>query len=351
MKKLALSALCSVLMTGLLAQAPDFFNYQAVIRNPDGTPRPGEDVSIRLELLKETLDGSPVYMENHQVRTGAGGLIRLKVGDGTFFNEIDWERGPYYLSITVDGHHMGTSQLLSVPYALYARRAGNVDDDDPDPTNELQILTLENGILGISGGNQIELPGVNTPWLLNFPDVYYPHNVGIGVEASSPQTALDIRKNVFGEMDRALIRLRNTDEGGKASVSVALEVYKDIGTRTFYRSEFLQTSTSFNQIPDFDRMTAIRAVGKGFSVYSASSSGSIRFYTTTVDDTSTERMRITPAGDVGIGTTAPREKVHVTGGDVLIEGGGLVLQSPDGNYHRIVVDNDGSLRTTPVSVK
>jgi hypothetical protein len=351
MKKLFLSAFILLLKFSLSAQAPEYFNYQAVIRNPDGTPRPGELVSIQLELLNDPLEGSAVYMESHQVRTDVRGLVQLKVGDGTFFNEIDWERGPYFLSISVDGVHMGTSQLLSVPYALYARRAGQVDDDDPDPTNEIQTLSLEDGVLGISGGNQIELPGVNTPWVLNFPDVYYPHNVGIGVEARSPQTSLDIRKNVTADMDRALIRLRNTDEGGKASVSLALEVYKDKVNKTFYRSEFLQTSADFTQIPDFDRMTAVRAVGKGFSVYSESSLGSIRFYTTTLDDTSTERMRITPSGNVGIGTVSPLEKVHVKNGDVLVEGGGLIMQSPDGTYYRISVENGGTLKITAVSLK
>ena len=83
MKKLVLSLVCSVLIFSLLAQAPDYFNYQAVIRNIDGTPRSGEDASIRLELLREPLDGPPVYMENHQVRTDPRGLI-LRSPDGNY---------------------------------------------------------------------------------------------------------------------------------------------------------------------------------------------------------------------------------------------------------------------------
>ncbi|MCK5137595.1 MAG: hypothetical protein KAR19_17550 [Bacteroidales bacterium] len=354
MKKLILVSFGFMLMLSLLAQAPDYFNYQAMLRNMDGTPMKKEEVSIQVDLLQGTIDGTSIYLESHNTETDDRGLVTLKIGDGTFFNEIDWERGPYYLSISVNGSHLGTSQLLSVPYALYAKNAGHVDDDDPDPTNEIQTLSIDNRILGISGGNTVELPDVTTPWQDNNNGIHYIYgHVGIGADARLPEVTLDIQKNISGGKDRALIRLRNTDEGGLAYVSLALEAYQDKIAKTFYRSELFQTSEYYDEILDFKGMCAVRAPGSGFSIFTESDYGSIRFYTTTVQDTIMERARFDPAGNLGIGTTVPKAKVHVADGDIYIEdiNRGVIMQSPDGNHWRVTVNDGGTLGITPVSMK
>ncbi len=93
MKKLLLFSAGWLLTMSLLAQAPDFFHYQALLRNSDGTLRSGEEVSIMVELLRGSVEGMSVYLENHQVVTDPRGMVTLKIGDGTFFNEIEWDRG------------------------------------------------------------------------------------------------------------------------------------------------------------------------------------------------------------------------------------------------------------------
>jgi len=126
MKKLILVSTGFFLVLNLMAQAPDYFNYQAVLRNTDGTLMTNIEVSVQVEVIQGTIDGSSIYLENHSVQSNESGMVILKIGDGIFFNEIDWENGPYFLSISVNGKHIGTSQLLSVPYALYAKKAGFV---------------------------------------------------------------------------------------------------------------------------------------------------------------------------------------------------------------------------------
>lgn len=354
MKKLILISTAFLLVLNLFAQVPDYFHYQAVLRNLNGTPMSNEDVSMQIDLLSGAIDGPSIYLENQATTTDERGMVILKIGDETLFNEIDWENGPYFLSVNVNGTHLGTSQLLSVPYALYAKRAGSVHDDDSDPTNELQTLSIDQKNLTISGGNTITLPDMTTPWLnSDLNGIYYTQNVGIGITARNPEMPLDIQRNVAGTQQRSLIRLRNLDEGINGYVSLALEAYSDKTEKTFYRSEFLLTSEEYLEIPDFRGMTAIRAPGNGFSVLSESETGSIRFYTTNVQDTIMERARIDPAGFLGIGTSAPEAKLHVKEGDIMVEDAtrGVILESPNGQRWRITVNDDGLLGTTLVSKK
>lgn len=354
MKKLILLFIGTMMGMAMAAQAPDFFNYQATLRNLDGTPMAGQDVTVRVDLLRGDVSSPSIYLENHEVRTNGFGMVVLKIGDADFFNEIDWERGPYFLSITVNGVHLGTSQLLSVPYALYAGSAGNVNDEDSDPTNELQTLSLNEPSreLSISGGNSVVLPV--SPWKEMEQDIYFPRNVGIGLVAR-PEYPLDIRKAVYGDHDQPLVRLRNTDQAIIAYTGITLETIGDREkpTSSWIRSEFLMTSDAYTQLPSFRGMTAIRAAGSGFSIIADSIAGSIRFYTTPVSGTTQEQVRISPEGNMGLGTTDPGARIHVTKGDVFIEDAdrGVILTSPGGKYFRLTVNNNGEPVFTEVFMK
>ena len=140
MKKLILLSSLIMVANGLLAQAPDYFHYQAMLRNQNGTPMVNTGITLVVDLIRGNINGPSIYLESHEVQTNEMGMVDLKIGDADFFSEIDWASGPYFLSITANGVHLGTSQLLSVPYALYAKNAGNVEDDDPDPANLLFVF-------------------------------------------------------------------------------------------------------------------------------------------------------------------------------------------------------------------
>jgi hypothetical protein len=92
-------------------------------------------------------------------------------------------------------------------------------------------------------------------------------------------------------------------------------------------------------------MGVISTNGKGFSIYSSSNYGSIRFYTNTGYNGIIERMRINAEGNTGIGTREPVAKLQIADGDVYISdiGRGIIMKSPDGNCWRGQLDNYGRL--------
>jgi len=113
------------------SQAPNAFNYQAILRNSDGTIKPSEIVSLQISIVNNI--GTPVYLEIHNTVSSELGLVNLIIGEGTTsddFSTVDWSNGPYFLEIIVNGVTLGASPLLSVPYALYADRAGDVFSGD-----------------------------------------------------------------------------------------------------------------------------------------------------------------------------------------------------------------------------
>ncbi len=113
-------------------QAPNKMSYQAVIRNSNNTVVSNHAVGMRISILQGTATGNSVYTETQSPTTNANGLIAIEIGTGTIlsgsFANIDWANGPYFVKTETDPNGdsnytlTGTSQLLSVPYALYAKK-------------------------------------------------------------------------------------------------------------------------------------------------------------------------------------------------------------------------------------
>ena len=116
------------------AQVPQGINYQAVIRNSNGTAVNNTSVGLRLRIIQSSATGSPIYAESFNVTTSNIGLINVVLGQGTVisgsFNAINWGAGPYFIEVASDVNGgtnytiMGTQQMMSVPYALYAENSG-----------------------------------------------------------------------------------------------------------------------------------------------------------------------------------------------------------------------------------
>ena len=127
---------CSAMAYG---QVPQAMNFQAVARNAEGNPLSEKEVGIKVEVLQGNTSGTVVYGEAHRTTTAKNGVVNLQIGDGTAiegtFAGIDWSRSPYYLRISMDTDggtsykEVATQQMLAVPYALYAERAGNSGND------------------------------------------------------------------------------------------------------------------------------------------------------------------------------------------------------------------------------
>jgi hypothetical protein len=118
----------------ILAQTPEKMSYQLVLRDASNTLLTNQQVGIQISILQTTNTGSAVYTETQTATTNINGLLSLEIGTGTSsdnFSAIDWSAGPYFIKTATDasgGNNytiIGTSQLMSVPFALYAKTSGN----------------------------------------------------------------------------------------------------------------------------------------------------------------------------------------------------------------------------------
>ena len=132
MKKL-FTILTFIATIATFAQAPQGFNYQATVRNSSGALIVNQNVYFKFNVMLNTSTSVPVFTETHYVPTDDLGAVNLVIGQGTAtsgtFSTINWGTGNYYLGIELNSGNgfvaMGTTQLLSVPYALYAEKSGS----------------------------------------------------------------------------------------------------------------------------------------------------------------------------------------------------------------------------------
>jgi len=162
---LVIVALCT------FAQTPQSFNYQAVLRDASGNILANQNIEIQVDILQGSASGSAIFSENHSTTTNNFGLVNLTVGSisSTDLSNIDWTDGPFFIQISVDGTIMGTSQLLSVPFAMHAITVENdaVEDDDADPENEIQVLSINADTIFLSSGGFAILPPETDPAFTN----------------------------------------------------------------------------------------------------------------------------------------------------------------------------------------
>lgn len=181
----------------IVAQAPQHLNYQAVARDSLGVPMGSRDISIEVIILQESVTGTEVYNEINEITTNKIGLFTLAIGAGDpdRFAAIKWGENKHFIKIMLDPDggadgwmDFGTTELLSVPYALFANQANSSDelsligknngdvlkwrgdslkwvsasdsviDADNDPENEIQFLSLNTNTISLSNGGSVTLP-------------------------------------------------------------------------------------------------------------------------------------------------------------------------------------------------
>jgi hypothetical protein len=136
-KKLIFFGLMLLIASMAKAQVPQGIPYQAVTRNAQGQPLASTNVKVRFSILDSIATGTAIYIEAHSLTTTSLGLFTANVGMGTastgIFNNINWGQNFKFLKVEIDttatGNNyivLGTQQMMSVPYALYAREANSV---------------------------------------------------------------------------------------------------------------------------------------------------------------------------------------------------------------------------------
>ena len=200
MKTFIAIILAFIISTSVFAQIPQKLSYQSVVRNSSDQLITNQMVGMKISILQGSATGIIVYMETHNPTTNANGLTSIEIGNGTVlngdFSTIDWSNGPYFIKTETDptgGTNYsisGTSQLLSVPYALHAKTAesitGPISESDPvfsvspasgisniditswnnkldtevdgSVSNEIQVLSINNDTIYLSNGGFVKLP-------------------------------------------------------------------------------------------------------------------------------------------------------------------------------------------------
>jgi hypothetical protein len=130
--KLAMALSVLLMSSSLFAQTPEGVNYQATVRNASGDLMVSQDIDVIFNINATTMSGTTIYSESHTLTTNAYGSFSAVVGQGSpttgMFSAIEWSADEYFLNVNVDGNDLGTSQLMSVPYALHSKTADNVVD-------------------------------------------------------------------------------------------------------------------------------------------------------------------------------------------------------------------------------
>ena len=162
MKKLILILFCLPLL--IMAQAPQGFTYQGVATDNNGFELQNQTISIQASILSSSATGTTVWQETHTTSTDTFGLFSVVIGEGTStnggssatFQEIDWGAASHFMKVEIDVNggtnyvHVGTSQMMSVPYALYAENI-NMDSVSDYLTNDSSFMANVGG-----GENQVE---------------------------------------------------------------------------------------------------------------------------------------------------------------------------------------------------
>ncbi len=138
------------------AQTPHAFQYQAVVRNSTGNIVTNQNIGFQISIISGTITGTVEYIETHTATTNAFGIVNLLIGNGNTidnFSNINWGNSLHFIKVEANlgsGYiDMGTTQLMSVPYALYAESSG----DSIWSKNGNNIYNSNSGNVGVGIAN------------------------------------------------------------------------------------------------------------------------------------------------------------------------------------------------------
>ncbi|MFH2144206.1 MAG: hypothetical protein ABIJ97_17395 [Bacteroidota bacterium] len=223
MKRIVFFSISIMLSYIVYCQSPQSINYQAVVRDGAGVVIPNQLVSFRISIQQST-SFTDVYVETQQETTNDFGLVNLQIGTGTVvsgvFADIDWASDLTFIQIELDEtggtnyQMMGLSQMLTVPYAFFADKAGNVNNNDTSAINELQNLSMSNDTLYLSNsGSNIYFPySIDTNyWEKSGNDLYYNiGNVRVGDGSVAPSGRLQVKSDSSANINDVIFSVQNS---------------------------------------------------------------------------------------------------------------------------------------------
>jgi len=170
MKNLFTLIVSLLLVVSTLAQIPDKMSYQAVVRNSSDQLMVNQQIGMQISILQDAEDGIPVYTETQTPTSNSNGLVTIEFGGEAGWDAIDWSSGVFFIKTEIDPDGSsnytitGTSRLLSVPYAMYAKDAGSINSMPSVFTNVVRDVTVTGASCGgnvvTNGGSEIIARGV-----------------------------------------------------------------------------------------------------------------------------------------------------------------------------------------------
>jgi len=361
--------------TSLMAQSPEKMSYQAVVRNANNDLIKDTQIGMQISILKSSASGTAVYIETQTPTTNTNGLATVEIGGGTVvsgdFSAIDWSAGSYFIKTEIDPAGgtsytiTATSQLLSVPYALYAKTAENVqwqkdnaniyyEDGNvsvlSQPTdinlqvgkiysnffsNSFQDIDLSKdrtayisglwdanstakGVLYL-GGNHInpdQVEGSLTFVSGTWENAAIQGREGTNTDCSGELVFLTRHEETSPLTERMRINENGFTGIGTSAPSATLHIRGNSTTEDALKLQinstsgvgYGQTGIRFQAWRDDASLAAIRAFDIG------DWNGDLRFYTdndNTENENLQERMRLSKDGYLGIGTPNPLYNLHI----------------------------------------
>jgi uncharacterized protein (TIGR02145 family) len=195
----------------LKAQSPQKINFQSIVRNTNGVIVSNKSVSFKITILSGSTTGTPVYSETHLKTTDAIGLVSLQIGSGTvssgIFSSLNWGNASHFIKLEADftgGNTyvtLGTQELMSVPYAMYAAKT---DTTSLNLTNRFAEKAPVNNpsFTGTVGGIDKSMVGLGD--VNNTSDASKP-------VSTATQAALDAKVNILDTSSMLSKYLRKAD--------------------------------------------------------------------------------------------------------------------------------------------
>jgi hypothetical protein len=335
LKKVILTAFFLTLFSAQ-AQAPQKMSYQAVIRNASDALVANTLIGIRISVLQATANGLVVYSETHTPTTNINGLASFEIGAGTVlsgdFPTINWGVGPYFIKTETDPEGgtnytiSGTSQLVSVPYALFAANASSTSYWTKTGTD---IINNNTGNVGIGVVGAV-------------PRKLTVEQFGIGISQQSdanngPQIGL--YTSTFG----AFLQTHNNFDLSFATNdgSTQMVLQKGTGNLGLGNTGILQNKFQIGNPPGFEgNDIAIGNGTQGMSLYQGPTAST--FFT----NTNFAFMPANGLGNVGIGTITPNAKLEVVG-SAIINGN---INVAGGSNNGIYANTTGGLNMVPLGI-
>ena len=211
MRQLVTFLTAIVFTVSVFAQSPEKMSYQAVVHNSSNNLVTNTQIGMRISLLQGSASGAAVYVETQTPTTNANGLVSIELGNGTVvsgnFETIDWANGAYFIKTETDPNGgssysiTGTSQLVSVPYALHAKTAKN--GITTEQASEIAANTLKVGITteqtaklaGVAEGAEVNVQA-NWNQTTDTADDYIKNKPTIPTAADGSETKLTAGTNV-----------------------------------------------------------------------------------------------------------------------------------------------------------